>query len=632
MRQICRVLTSLWLGTFAVLAVGWADDAPVAPPVQPAKAAPAADGATPACAPAATPADEAQPLSESQDAINARYKRFEKTMNDMVQFLQKTDPDRAAILNRALSRSREDGVGLQMEKLVALLRDSNQLGDAVDRQGEVVTDLQALLDLLMSDDREKELAKEKARIEAYIKDLNKIIAGQKDVRAGTERGEPGQSLTPRQEKLTEKTKDLGKLIDSDDHERKPTKPKGEGDPKAAKPGESKPGESKPGEDKPGEAKPGEAKPGEAKPGENKPEESKPKPGETKPEEAKPGETKPGETKPGEAKPGESKPGESKPGESKPGESKPGESKPGESKPGESKPGESKPGESQPGESSPQDQSEPEKTQGREELEKAKQAMEKAIKKLQKELQQDASKNQDEALRELQKAKEKLEEILRQLREEERLLKLAGLEARMQRMLAMQIAIYNDTVQIHKIPQAERQSRHQLKSEEMSLQESELVLEASKALTLLREEGTAVAFPEAIEQMRFDMQTVAEKLKQQDVGPLTQTIELDIIDGLKEMIDALQAEMDKAKEKQQKPKDQQDQQGQEADEELLKKIAELKMLKSLQLRINSRTTKLGQLYTGEQASQPDVVRQVQELSVRQSRIQKATYDLASGKNK
>ena len=57
-----------------------------------------------------------------------------------------------------------------------------------------------------------------------------------------------------------------------------------------------------------------------------------------------------------------------------------------------------------------------------------------------------------------------------------------------------------------------------------------------------------------------------------------------------------------------------------------------MLKSLQLRINSRTLKLGQLYTGEQATQPDVVRQVQELSNRQARIQKATYDLAVGKNK
>ena len=141
----------------------------------------------------------------------------------------------------------------------------------------------------------------------------------------------------------------------------------------------------------------------------------------------------------------------------------------------------------------------------------------------------------------------------------------------------------------------------------------------------------MAFPEAIEQMRHDMQTVAERLKQLDVGQLTQAIEMDIIAGLKEMIDALQKSIDKAKEKQQQQQQQQ-QQSQEQEEELLKKIAELKMLKSLQLRINNRTTKLGQLYSGEQAIQPDVVRQVQELSIRQSRIQKATYDLAVGKNK
>ncbi len=628
MRQICRVLTTFWLGTVAVLAVGVAGDAP-AKPVEPPAAA-VADA--PAAAPA-NPAEQELGLSESQDAINARYLRFEKTMNDMVQFLQKTDPDRAAILNRALSRSREDGVGDQMKKLVEILRDQSELGDAVDRQGEVVTDLQALLDLLMSDDREKELAKEKARIEQYIKDLNKIIAGQKDVRAGTERGEPGQTLTPRQEKLAEKAQELGKTIDSDDHERKPTKPADKtpmpngGEPKApGTPDESKPGEPKPGDAKPvEESKPGEAKPEDAKPGEPKPEESKP--GESKPSE----ESKPGESKPGDSKPNEGKPGDSKPSESKPGESKPGESKPGESKPGESKPGESKPGESQPGESQPQDDK-PQQTQGRKELEQAKKAMEKAIDKLQKELQKDATKNQDEALRELQKAKEKLEEILRQLREEERLLQLAGLEARFQRMLAQQIAIYNDTVQIDKVPQAERASRHQLKSEEMSLQEAELVLEANKALTLMKEEGTAVAFPEAIEQMRFDMQTVAERLKQQDVSQLTQAIEMDIIAGLKEMIEAMQQAMDKAKEKQQKPQQPQQQQSQEQEEELLKKISELKMLKSLQLRINGRTLKLGQLYTGEQATQPDVVRQVQELSNRQARIQKATYDLAVGKNK
>ncbi|MES2791234.1 MAG: hypothetical protein V4719_16585, partial [Planctomycetota bacterium] len=177
MRQICRVLTTFWLGTVAVLAVAVAADAPLKP-VEPAAVVENA---------AATPTDPAQDalgLSESQDVINVRYRRFEKTMSDMVQILKKTEPERAAILDRALDRSREAGVGAAMQKLVQILHDNNELGDAIDRQGEVVTDLQALLDLLMSDDREKELAKEKARIEQYIKDLNKIIAGQKDVRAG----------------------------------------------------------------------------------------------------------------------------------------------------------------------------------------------------------------------------------------------------------------------------------------------------------------------------------------------------------------------------------------------------------------------------------------------------------------
>lgn len=628
MRQTLRIVTSIILGTVSVLTGLAADDPPAKPAAPPAATAPAEP-----VPPATTPAEEPLPLADTQEVINARYRRFEKTMLEMIRFLEKTDPDRAAILNRAYSKSQSDGVGLQMETLVKILREQNELGDAIERQDGVVNSLQALLDLLMSDDREKELAKEKARIEQYLKDLNKIIAGQKDVRAATERGEPGKSLTPRQEKLTEKTQQLGTQIDSDDHSRKPLQPnKGEGKPNEDAPGsEDQPGEG----DSPKSENPDDpAKPKSDQPKSDQPMADEPKATEPKSPEKKPGQNpQPGKS-PSKDKPGPGKPEQGDPSESQPGESQPGESKPGESQPGESQPGESKPGESNPNESQPQPAQQPPKTAGREELQKAKKAMEQAIEKLQKERQKDASKNQDEALRQLQQAKERLEEILRQLREEEQLLKLVSMEARFQRMLAQQIAIYNDTVQLDKVPQSDRVSRHQLKSEELSQQQGELVLDASKALTLLQEEGTAVAFPEAIEQMRIDMQTVAEYLKVMNVGQLTQTVELDIIAGLKEMIDSLQASIDKAKEKDQKPKAPQEgqQQSQEEDEELLKKIAELKMLKSLQMRINNRTLKLGQLYSGEQATQPEIIRQVQELAIRQSRIQKATYDLAAGKNK
>ncbi|MDB5390514.1 MAG: hypothetical protein JWM11_6160 [Planctomycetaceae bacterium] len=552
---------------------------------------------------------EEESLAADQAVIKEQFKRFEKSMLDMAEFIRKTEPERADILIRAINNSKENGVYRDMEDLVKLLASEDQLGDAVERQGEVVGDLQTLLELLMSDDREKELAKEKARLEQYIKDLTKIIAGQKDVQAATDRGDQTPGLTPRQEKLTEKTAELKKLIEDED---KKAKAEEKANSESGKP-ENQPQEGQP---KPGESQ-------EGKPGEEKP--KAPMPGEEKPTEAKPGEEKPESGKPEEKKPGQ--PDSSKPNESKPNKSKPGESKPGEPMPGETPESESKSGESQ----TPKPPSE--KKQARDQLEKAREAMEKAIKKLQKQLQKDASKNQEEALQELQKAKEKLEDILRQIREQEQLLKLAGLEARFQRMLAQQIAIYNDTVQIDKVPESDRTNSHQLKSEELSQQESQLVLEANKSLTLLQEEGTAVAFPEAVEQMRFDMQTLVVHLKKFQVGALTQSIEMDVINGLKEMIDALQEEQEKAKDKKdEKQPPPQEGEGETPDDELLKQISELKMLKSLQLRINNRTAKLAQLFTGEQATKPEVVQQVRELSLRQARIQKATYDLATGKNK
>jgi len=141
-------------------------------------------------------------------------------MLDMAEFIRKTEPERSDILIRAINNSKENGVFRDMEDLVKLLASTDQLGDAVDQQGEVVDELQSLLELLMSDDREKELAEERARIEQYIKDLTKIIAGQKDVRAATDRDDPSQGLTPRQQKLAEKTAELKKLIEEQDKQAK----------------------------------------------------------------------------------------------------------------------------------------------------------------------------------------------------------------------------------------------------------------------------------------------------------------------------------------------------------------------------------------------------------------------------
>jgi hypothetical protein len=57
-----------------------------------------------------------------------------------------------------------------------------------------------------------------------------------------------------------------------------------------------------------------------------------------------------------------------------------------------------------------------------------------------------------------------------------------------------------------------------------------------------------------------------------------------------------------------------------------------MLRSLQLRVNNRTKRLADGLEGEEAKDAEKIDQLRNLAERQSRIQRATHDLATGRNK
>ena len=601
----------------------------------------------------ATPADAKpgagqtrdEPLSSGQEVISRRYKRFEATLGKIAESLRKTDPERADLLLRAIGQGNADRISQQMIDIMQLLRDNKQLGDAIERQGDLVTQLHSLLDLLLSEDRQKELKEEQARIKKYIEEVNKAIAKEKANRADNERGAPADEVAGQQKKIAEQVGNLGKQMAKED-EAKQSKSSGkrsDGKSKDGKSKEGKPEDDKSDDQKPDgsksddkespdgkskDAKPGDAKPGDSKPGADKSSEGKPADG--KPADGKPADGKPQDDQPKDGKPVEGKAGEGKPGEGKPAEGKPSDGKPQEGKPSEGKPSEGQPSEGQPSEGQPSD-SQPQQTPGREELERAKRDMERAIEQLKKKNRNAASDAQDDALANLQKAKEKLEEILKQLREEERERFLAMLEARFQKMLALQKIVNDETVKLDKTPEAERSGRHSTRSLQMARQEEAIAIEATKAITLLRDEGSAVAFPEAVEQMRDDMRIVVTRLERTDLGELTQAVEKEIVEALEEMIDALQKEMEKSKDKDKK-KDDQAKDSQQQDPALVDQLAELRMLRTLQLRINRRTKVLGRMVEGEQAQEEDILGQLQNLADRQARIQKATYDMATGRNK
>ncbi|HLQ45513.1 MAG TPA: hypothetical protein VK137_12330, partial [Planctomycetaceae bacterium] len=271
-----------------------------------------------------------------------------------------------------------------------------------------------------------------------------------------------------------------------------------------------------------------------------------------------------------------------------------------------------------------------KTPGRKELEQSRDAMKRAIEDLRKKQSENASKEQDEAIRKLIEAKDKIEEILRQLREEEQKLLLAALEARFKKMLAMQLIIYHDTVRLSKAGESEKNSV-QSRAVKLSQDENEIAIEADKALVLLKEEGSSISFPEAVTGIRQDAQSLVGWLRDAQVGELTQAVEKDVIEALEELIESLRKEMEKSDDEK-KQQQQQQQQDNDGDQPLVDQLSELKMLRSLQLRVNRRTKQLGRTFDGEQATQSEIVRQLQDLSGRQSRIQQAASDLVKGKNK
>ena len=280
----------------------------------------------------AAPISPAESLSSNQQQLAAEYKDFQSILMKMRDQVRQIDPNRAALIEKALKESGERQVDSSLQDIVDLLH-REKFGDAVRQQGKVGEDMDAILKLLMSEDRSRQILDQKALLRKYLNQINGIIRDQKDVQGRTAGGDDPKSLSGEQGGLAQRTSDLSKDIRETqegaskngdkgdkgadkgdakgDSNSKPGEKNGEkGDGKGGKPGEKGDSKSAGKDGKPGDGK-AKADDGKSKPGDNKS-----KPGDEK---AKPGD---GKSKPGD---GKSKPGD---GKSKPGD---GKSKPGDGK-------------------------------------------------------------------------------------------------------------------------------------------------------------------------------------------------------------------------------------------------------------------------------------------------------------
>lgn len=545
-------------------------------------------------------------LAGTQDDIARSYKALEGTLIKIAGKLERTGTkegvEKSRIILRALQEAREKDIAPNLSQLAEVLKDPDvtKLRNAVEKGGVVKQDLETLLAALLSERSSKEQVE---YLKNLVKELEKAIRDQKVAISKNQSNAVDKEDAKKAQEVAEKQ--VQKILQQiRDHEAK-TQPKSS-DPKDSKPND---GKAKDGKPKDGESKDG--KPKDGKPSE-KDEKDKPEQ-KTTPKDLKPKDSKPKDGKP---KDGEPKDGKPKDGQPKDGEPKDGEPKEGEQK--KQQPGEKKDEE--------QDAGVPRKR-----IQDAQDSQSKAKDKIDKNERKDALNDQEDAKTKLEQARKKLEEILRQMREEEIERVLADLQKRCEKMLQMQEIINAGTRQVHTriqtLGKPEREDEQN--SRRLSEEQDKIVFEADNAIAVIEAEGTAVAFIEVFHQVRNDMMQVSRRLGRIDPGPETQMIEDDIVVTLKEMIDAFKKQQQEQRDKKQNEQQQQNNNNQQ---DLIDKLAELRMIKAMQLRVNVRTTQWSKRYEGEEARDPQIVQELGELSKRQLRIWNVTDNIAKGRNK
>jgi len=577
-------------------------------------------------------------VTGSQERLKQQFKDFTTDLLRLAQRLENSpkaeDRDKAQALKNALKAASEQGIEVKFTTLILALKTSNAFKNIDTLQGvltqnqEIRDDLRKLIDVLLKDDRESALRKEREEVQKLLEKLKEVIEKQERVQANTELGKLGKTdIAKAQNKVTKETKDL---VD----------PKKAGDPKDSK--DSKDGKGKDAKDsKDGKGK--DSKDGDPKDGKGKDsKDGDPKDGKGK--DSKGGDPKDGKGK--DSKDGDPKDGKGK--DSKGGDPKDGKGK--DSKGGDPKDGKGgDPMDSKSGESADMPPN-PETQIAKKQIQEGVKEQEAAEKKIEKDDKQGASEDQAKAVDKLKQAQKKLEELLKQLREEEIERLLAQLQGRCEKMLAMQIAVKDGTVALDKIitgnPDKKSSRAEDQKALELSDKEDEISKEANKALTLIEAEGSAVAFAEVFKQVLGDMNTTAGRLRRADVGEVTVAIENDIIDALKEMVAALKkARKDNQEPKPPMPPMPPSSGGSPPDQKLIDMIAELKMIRSMQIRVNNRTTIYGKQIEGEQVPNISKVadakekekavgvrKEFKDLSARQQKLSKVTEDIAKGRNK
>lgn len=268
------------------------------------------------------------------------------------------------------------------------------------------------------------------------------------------------------------------------------------------------------------------------------------------------------------------------------------------------------------------------TPGQSSMQKASQSMAKAAGQLSQGKSDKANPEQKKALDELQKTRD---ELAKEIQREEDIAQaeaLAKIDAMLEKVLKTQKTLSSGTVAVFKL----KTDKGYARPEELSLRneladgEGKLADDVEKIRKMLDKEGTTVVFPAVLKEVQQDLGNVQRRLASLDAGDFTQSIQREVERTLQEMIDSIRKELSRRRKKGgggggggkggggKKPP-------------LVPPVAELKLLRILQLGINNRTISLADAKAKAAMGKDEISKQHKLLSGREDKLKGMALKIA-----
>lgn len=265
------------------------------------------------------------------------------------------------------------------------------------------------------------------------------------------------------------------------------------------------------------------------------------------------------------------------------------------------------------------------TPGQPSVQKAAGQMDKAAKQLEQDNQDQAANSQKRALDDLARARDELERQIEEAEADLQNRQLAQIDRMLTKILQGQQAISKSTKDVHKKrPAAGPYARaEQLELTKLARGEGLLGDQVQEVRDLLVAEDSTVVFPVILGQVKDQMQTTGKLLTGHEAGPFVQTAQRRIEQDLEALLVALREEQTRRRRRGKgggggggpKPKGK----GDEEPPPLVPPVAELKMLRALQIRIARRTVQLAKAKAGSAKPSRQILEQHKELADHQGQL-------------